>query len=362
MKLSTVKKHLMTGISYMIPVVVAGGLCMALARIVGVIMGLTPEEITQISAAEGSIPWIFNSLGAAAMSFVVPVLTAFIAYSIADRPGIAPGLALGFVSNSIQAGFLGGMLAGFLVGYLILWMKSWKVPKGVRGLMPIIIIPILSTLVMGFAMYLVLGRPIAAAQAAITSSLGNMQAGGAKFGLGAIIGAMMGFDLGGPVNKTASAFCNALLVEGITEPTAAKIVGGMTPALGIAMAVLIGGKKRWDRPQIETAKAAIPLGFSFITEGVLPFAAADPLRVIFSTMVGAAVAGGLTQIWGVASPVPHGGIFVVPIMDNPLGFLAALVIGSLITCGLYYLLRLKVKQPDSVQEDVRELESLELDF
>ncbi|WRS26748.1 PTS fructose transporter subunit IIC [Oscillospiraceae bacterium MB08-C2-2] len=362
MKLNTVKKHLMTGISYMIPVVVAGGLCMALARVFGLLMGLSAAEIPDISKMEGTIPWMVNSIGSAAMTFVVPVMTAFIAYSIADRPGLAPGLTLGLIANNLKAGFLGGILAGFLVGYFILWMKTWKVGKSIQGLMPVMIIPFLTCFVIGFAFYLGLSKPVAMATEAITNSLKNMQAGGAKFGLGAIIGGMMGFDLGGPVNKTASAFCNGLLAEGITAPTAAKIVGGMTPALGIAATVLIQGKKKWDKAQIETAKAAVPLGLCFITEGVLPFAAADPIRVIISTCAGAAVAGGLTQIWGVASPVPHGGIFVVPVMDNPGGFLLALVIGSAVTAVLYFILRMGAKEIDNSKEDLSELDSLDLDF
>lgn len=354
MKLTNVKKHLMTGISYMIPVVVAGGLCMALAKILGGAL---------VGDAEGTVPWMINSIGSAAMSFVVPVLTAFIAYSIADRPGIAPGLTLGLVANNLKAGFLGGMLAGFLVGYFILWMKKYiKVPKALQGLMPVMFIPFLSTLVIGLAMYLVLGQPVAAAQAAITNTLKNMQAGGAKFSLGAIIGGMMGFDLGGPVNKTASAFCNALLAEGITGPTAAKIVGGMTPALGIATAVLAGGKKRWNAAQHEAAKAALPLGLCFITEGVLPFAAVDPLRVIIASCAGSAVAGGLTQLWNVASPVPHGGVFVIPAMTNPLGFIAALLIGSAVTFAIYYAMKFKTKQEDETKEDSSELDSMDLNL
>lgn len=228
--------------------------------------------------------------------------------------------------------------------------------------MPIMFLPFFSTLIVGLAMYLVLGQPVAAAQNAITSSLKNMQAGGAKFSLGAIIGAMMGFDLGGPVNKTASAFCNALLAENIMGPTAAKIVGGMTPALGIAAAVLAGGRKRWNAAQHEAAKAALPLGLCFITEGVLPFAAADPIRVIIATCAGSAVAGGLTQLWNVACPVPHGGIFVIPTMTNPLGFIAALLIGSFITFVIYYGMKYKTKQPTQTQEDSCELDALELEL
>lgn len=350
--LNIIKKHLMTGISYMIPVVVAAGLCIAVGTAIG-----GPN----VSAATNTIPWMIATVGSTAMTLAVPVLTAFIAFSIADRPGIAPGLVLGLISNNLKAGFLGGMLAGFLVGYLIIGIRKYiKVPKSLQGLMPIIIIPFLATLIAGFLMYIGLSQPIAWAQAAITTHLQNMQAGGAKFSLGAIIGGMMGFDFGGPVNKTASAFCTALMTSKIYGPTSAKLVGGMTPALGIGTAVLLGGKKRWNGAQREAAKAAIPLGFCYITEGVLPFAAADPIRVIISSCVGSAVAGGLTQIWNVSCDVPHGGIFVVPLMQNPLGFLAALVVGSVITFALYYALRFRVNAAEKEEEDESALDNLEI--
>ncbi len=359
------RKHMMTGISYMIPIIVAGGLCMALARILGVVMGLTPEQIVAIGSDEGSFLWMINRIGGLAMTLVVPVLSGFIAYSIADRPGIGPGLVLGLVANEVKTGFLGGLVAAFLVGYFILFLKKhMKVPKSMQGLVPILFIPFISTLVVSMAMFLILGKPIAWVMETFTGMLVNMQNGGAKFGLGALIGGMLGFDLGGPMGKTASAFCNALLAEGIYGPSAAKIVSGMTPAIGIAVAVLVGGKKRWSIAERETAKTALPLGFCFITEGVIPFAAADPIRVIVSTMIGSAVAGGLTQVWGVECMVPHGGIFVVPIMTNPFGFLAALTIGSLITFVLFFVLKFRKKAESGVSdvEDSTELDSLDLNF
>ena len=359
-----IRKHMMTGISYMIPVIVAGGLCMALARILGVVMGLSPEQIVAIGSNEGTFLWMINRIGGLAMSIVVPVLSGFIAYSIADRPGIGPGLILGLVANEVNTGFLGGLVAAFLVGYFILFMKKYlKVPKVMKGLMPILIIPFISTLVVGMAMFLILGKPIAWIMDTFTNLLVNRQNGGVKFGLGAMIGGMLGFDLGGPMGKTASAFTNALLTEGIYGPSAAKIVSGMTPAIGIALAVLVGGKKRWSVAERETAKAALPLGLCFITEGVIPFAAADPVRVIVSTMIGSAIAGGLTQIWGVECMVPHGGIFVVPTMTNPMGFLGALIIGSFITFIIFYILKYrKSSEVEATIEDSSELDSLDLDF
>jgi len=221
MKKLNLRKHIMTGISYMIPVVVAGGLLMAIARIFGGAF---------VGDATNSIPWMINFLGSSAMKFVVPVLTAGIAYSIADRPGIAPGLILGWISVEIKAGFLGGMLMGLLVGFFILWFKQRKVPKMLQSLMPVLIIPLVSSFVVGMAYLLFLSQPIIFVQEALTSWMYSLQ-GGSRFVLGAVIGGMMGFDMGGPVNKTASAFSNALNAEGIFGPSACKIVGGMTPPL-----------------------------------------------------------------------------------------------------------------------------------
>ena len=201
--------------------------------------------------------------------------------------------------------------------------------------MPVLIIPLVSTFVVGMAYLLVLSTPIIWIQESITNWMYTLQ-GGSRFVLGAVIGAMMGFDMGGPVNKTA--FSNALNADGIYGPSAAKIVGGMTPPLGIGLAVLLA-RKKFSRQEVEMAKAAAPMGLSFITEGVLPFAAADPLRVIFSCMLGSSIAGGLVMLWGVTSQAVHGGIFVVPAMENPLGFLAALVIGTVVTGVVYAFLR-----------------------
>lgn len=339
-----IKKHLLTGVSYMIPVVVAGGLCMALAKVVGGPM---------VVNAHDTIGSMINDIGVAAMTFVVPVMTAFIAYSIADRPGIAPGLTVGLISNNIKAGFLGGILAGLLVGYLILLIRKYvKPPRAMQGLMPIVFIPFFVTLIVGALMLGLIGGPIAMVQDAILGWMRSL-AGGSRMVLGAIIGGMMGFDLGGPINKTASLFCNGLMAEKVFEPEAAKIVGGMVPPLGVALSVLLM-RRKYSRAEHEAAKAALPLGLCFITEGVLPFAASDPLRVIPACVVGSAVAAALTMYWGVASTVPHGGIFVVPFMTHPLLFLAALLAGSCVTASI--LAALKRGKSAEEGEDVAEKE------
>ncbi|MEA9390269.1 PTS fructose transporter subunit IIC [Acerihabitans sp. TG2] len=347
------KKHMLTGVSYMIPVVVAGGLCMAIAKIFG---GAFVANATQ------TMPWFINQLGVLAMGLVVPVLTAGVAYSIAERPGITPGLILGFVALDIKAGFLGGMLAAFLVGYLILAIRRYlKLPSSMQGLMPVLFIPLLSTLIVGLVFYLFLGKPLAITQAAVIDWMSGLM-GGSRMVLGVIIGAMMGFDLGGPVNKSASLFSNAMLAQGIYGPEAAKIVGGMVPPIGVALSVFISRRKRYTQAEIEAAKAALPLGLCFITEGVLPFAAADPLRVIPACMAGAASAAGLSMLWNVTSTVPHGGIFVIPIMGHPWGFVAALTIGSLITAAVLTLLKPVLKASDQLAgaEDEPEIDDFEI--
>lgn len=339
MKKFDFKKHIMTGISYMIPVVVAGGLLMAVGKATGG---------WDVGDKVNTIPYMINSLGAAAMKFVVPVLTAGIAYSIAERPGIAPGLILGWISAEIKAGFLGGLLVGIILGYFINWMKTWKTPDWMRGLMPVLIIPFVSSLVIGLVFLFALSVPIVWLTEALTEWIRSLQ-GGSMFVMGAVIGACMGFDMGGPVNKTASAVANGLGAEGLYGPMSAKIVGGMTPPLGIGLAALMVPKK-FSKTEVETAKAAVPMGLAFITEGVLPFAAADPLRVIPSTMIGSALAGGLAVMWGVESVAGHGGIFVVPQMVNPFAFLLALAIGSIATAIIYAL----IKKPNDDSEDVEE--------
>ncbi len=232
----------------MIPVVVTGGLCMALARVFGG---------TFVGDATGTWPWMINEIGNAAMTFVVPVLTAFIAFSIADRPGIAPGLALGFISNAIRAGFLGGIFAGLIVGYLILGIRKYmRFPKSLQGLVPIIVIPFFSTLIVGMLMYGILGKPIASLQDSILVALKNLQ-GGSRFTLGAIIGGMMGFDMGGPINKTAALFCNGLMAEKVYAPAASMIIGGMTPPLGVALSALLFARKKFTPAEHEAAKAAV---------------------------------------------------------------------------------------------------------
>lgn len=347
------KKHALTAISYMLPLVVAAGLLIAVGNLTG---GSVVADYTEAY----SIPDALVSLGVLGMGLLAPVIAAGIAYSIADRPGIAPGLFMGLIANSIGAGFLGGMLGGYLVGYFINWLKkNVKVPKWAEGLMPMMILPMVSTTVIGLLMYFVIGVPIVAATNALTAFLMNMQ-GASRFVFGSIMGGMAAFDFGGPVNKTASLFADGLLLEGVLEPEAVKILASMVPPFGVTLSWLfsrISGKKIYSSREIENIKVAFPMGITMITEGVIPIAAVDPLRVIFSCTIGAAIGGGLSMMWGIGSPVPSGGMFIVPAMNHPLKFVIALGIGSLITGILLFVLKKEpVEQEEFLEEEEEEFD------
>lgn len=339
-----IKKHALTAISYMLPLVVASGLLIAIGNLTG---GQTIENYKEAY----SIPDALVSLGVLGMGLLAPVIAGAIAYSIADRPGIAPGLLMGLIANSIGAGFLGGMLGGYLVGYFVLFLVRYlKVPKWAAGLMPMMIVPLISSLVIGLLMYFVIGVPIVWATEGLTGFLTSMQ-GSARFIFGAIMGGMAAFDFGGPVNKVASLFADGLLLEGVKEPEAVKILASMVPPFGVTISWVVSKiirKKKYTKVEEDNIKIAFPMGICMITEGVIPIAAVDPIRVIISCTLGAAVGGGLSMTWGIGSPVPSGGMFIVPAMNKPLLFCLALLIGSIITAIL--LLLLKKKPTEKMEE------------
>jgi PTS system fructose-specific IIC component len=327
-------KHLMTGVSYMLPIIVAGGILIALSFAFG---GIKPEGYP-----EGTIAWALMLIGGGtAFTLFVPVLAAFIAYSIADRPGIAPGIIGGLLATTVGSGFLGGLVAGFLAGYVTLFLNTYiKLPKNLQGLMPILILPLLSTLTVGLGMVYVIGPPMKVVNTAMTNWLEGLQTGSA-IALGVIMGAMMAFDMGGPVNKAAYTFSVGLLASQVYEPMAAVMAAGMTPPLGLALAALLF-KNRFTDDEREASTSAAVLGFSFITEGAIPFAARDPLRTIPSLMVGSAVASALSMAFKCGLHVPHGGIFVLFIpnaVDNLLGYLITIVAGTLVTTGMLFVLK-----------------------
>ena len=326
-------RHLMTGVSYMLPVVVAGGLLIALAFAFG---GIYAGD------QEGTFGWALMQIGGAtAFSLFVPVLAAFIAYSIAERPGITPGLVGGMLATTVGSGFLGGIVAGFLAGYLTKALNdNIKLPQNLQGLKPVLILPFLSTLVVGLLMIFVIGPPVKLILNALTAWLQGMHSTSALL-LGLTLGAMMAFDMGGPVNKAAYTFSVGLLSSQIYAPMAAVMAAGMTPPLGLALAATLF-KNRFTDDEQEASKAAFVLGISFITEGAIPFAARDPFRVIPCIMLGSAVTGALSMVLGSTLMVPHGGIFVLFIpnaVTHLLFYVVAIVAGTLITTAALYLVK-----------------------
>lgn len=361
MNISTIKKHLMTGISYMIPMVVAGGILGALAKGFG---GYTVGDLAPQAGATifsnlnmfdwGQFWWSISKLSDFAMSFACGVLAAGIAYSMSERPGIVPAFIIGYTANQAKAGFIGAMLMAFVIGWLVNQFKKAKLPKSFMGLMPVLIIPVCVTLIAGVLFFGIVCKPMAMAMQAIQDWIMSLN-GGSQFVIGAIIGACMGFDMGGPINKTASMAANALFADGYAAPESAKIIGGMTPPIGAGIATLIASKK-FTKAERDTGISCIPMGLCFITEGCLPFAAADPVRFIPCSMLGSAIAGGMVMALGCSTPAAHGGIFIVPITENPLMFILALIIGSVVTGVLYAF----IKKPSS--EDALEEEIIDLDI
>lgn len=355
------RQWLMTGVSYMIPFVAAGGILIALSFMLSQI-ALGEQGALEIVnygiGAEGGydIATSFNPvsltswaalcyvIGGLAFNFLVPILSGFIAFAIADRPGLVPGIVGGLIANLMAAGFLGGIVTGLIAGLIARWISGWKVHKGVRGVMPVVVTPLLSTFLTGGLFIVLLGRPIANLMSALTDWLNSM-GGGSAFLLGLILGAMMGFDLGGPVNKVAYGFGAAGLSAAGTATDApqlkimaAVMAAGMVAPLAMALATAVR-PKLFSAPERENGKAAWLLGASFISEGAIPFAAADPGRVIASSVVGSAVTGGLAMALGATLRAPHGGIWVLPLIGNALMFVLALAVGVGITATIVVVLK-----------------------
>ena len=362
--LTKLRQWLMTGVSYMIPFVAAGGILIAISFMLAqVAMGKQGaiEVVKYGLTAEGNlnIAQNFNPLdlmswaalcfviGGAAFGFLVPILSGFIAFAIADRPGLVPGIVGGFIASTMGAGFLGGLVTGLLGGFVARWIAGWKVHKGVRGVMPVVVIPLLSTLITAGLFITILGRPIVALSDGLHSALDSMS-GSSAILLGAILGAMMGFDLGGPVNKVAYAFATAgLATAGAASDSpqlkimAAVMAAGMVAPLAMALATTLR-PQLFSEPERENGKAAWLLGFSFISEGAIPFAAADPVRIIASSVVGSSICGALAMAFGIGIRAPHGGIWVLPIMGSfgqILLFLVALALGVAVMATIVIFLK-----------------------
>lgn len=326
-----VYKHLLTGVSYMLPMVVAGGLMIALSFIFGIEAFKEP----------GTLAAALKQVGDAAFTLMVPLLAGYIAYSIADRPGLAPGMIGGLLASTLLAGFLGGIVAGFIAGYTALAMSRYiRLPASLDALKPILIIPLLASLVTGLLMLYVVGSPIAGVMAALTDFLKSMGTTNAIL-LGIFLGGMMCVDLGGPVNKAAYAFSVGLLANGSQLPMAAAMAAGMVPPIGLAIATFIA-RHKFAQSEREAGKAALVLGLCFISEGAIPFAAKDPLRVIPASIAGGALTGALSMYFGCQLAAPHGGLFVLLIpnaMNHALLYLLAIVAGSVVTGVVYAVIK-----------------------
>lgn len=344
-----IQQALMTGVSYMIPFVAAGGLLIALGFLFGgyAITETAADIVTNNSPANlpdgGAMAYIgalLFTIGAAAFGFLVPALSGYIAYALAGRPGIAPGFVGGAISVALGAGFLGGLVTGLVAGLIAMWIGSYKAPRWLAGLMPVVIIPLITTMITGLLMYVLLGRPLAWLMTTLQDWLTGMSSGGAIV-LGIILGLMMCFDLGGPVNKSAYLFATAGLSAG-TEASlmimAAVMATGMVPPLAMALATTIR-PKLFTEPELENGRAAWLLGASFISEGAIPFAARDPLRVIPSMMVGGALTGALSMALNVTLRAPHGGIFVFFAINPIWGFVLALVAGTVVSALIVVALK-----------------------
>ncbi|MFF4743768.1 fructose-specific PTS transporter subunit EIIC [Streptomyces chengbuensis] len=336
------RKWLMSGVSYMIPFVAAGGLLIAVGFAIGgyEIAGAKSVADAFVWGDQSSWAALLFQIGGLAFSFLIPVLAGYIAYGMADRPGLVPGFVGGAIAITIKAGFLGGLVAGLLAGAVVLAIQKVRVPAVLRGIMPVVVIPLISSAIVGFLMFLVIGKPLASLQQALTDWLNGLSGANAVI-LGAVLGLMMCFDLGGPLNKVAYTFA----VGGLASPTegslkvmAAVMAAGMVPPLAMALATTVRGRL-FTKAERENGKAAWVLGASFITEGAIPFAAADPLRVIPSVMVGGAVTGALSMAFECTLRAPHGGIFVVPLIGNAFLYLLAILVGTVISAALVILLK-----------------------
>ncbi|XRG80598.1 fructose-specific PTS transporter subunit EIIC [Rossellomorea sp. GAMAL-10_SWC] len=330
---SGIYKHLMNGVSNMLPFVVGGGILIALAFAFGGIH--TKGPIAELLMKIG---------GTGAFSYLVPILAGFIASSIADRPGFVPGVVGGFLASSAGAGFLGGLIAGFLAGYVVLGLKKVfsKLPKSLEGIKPVLLYPVFGLLITGVLMELVVNPPVTYLNSALTHWLSSLNGGNAVL-LGLILGGMMAVDMGGPINKAAFTFGIAAIAANNFAPHAAVMAGGMVPPLGIALATTLF-KSKFTEMERKSGITNYIMGISFITEGAIPFAAADPVRVIVSSVVGSSIAGGLAMAFGITLPAPHGGAFVIPLVNKPVLYLLAILIGSIITAIMLGIWKKRVNE------------------
>lgn len=317
---SSLKQYLLSGVSYAIPFVACGGILIALA------IAFAPMGPDGPDFSASPFLKLVLDIGTAAFALLVPVLAGYIAFGIADRPGLVAGFVGGSIANQVGAGFLGGLVAGLLAGFVVHWIKKVRVPAAIRPVMPILVIPVFSSLVVGFLMYRVIGSPIKDVMTALSAWLRVMGTGNAVL-LAIVLGAMIAFDMGGPVNKVAFFFGAAMIKEGNFAVMGACAAAICIPPLGLGLATLLG-RKLWSQEEREAGYAGLAMGMIGITEGAIPFAAADPVRVIPTIMLGSAVGSVIAMLGGVGDHAPHGGPIVLPVVDNRLAYVAAIVAGS----------------------------------
>lgn len=343
----------LTGISYMIPFIVGGGVLWGVAKAMG---GYNiGSEMADLAYTAYTPAMVIYAIGSAIFNICVPIIGAYIAYALSDKPGLAPGFAVGVISNTIKAGFLGAVLGGILAGYIVIWLKkaSKNVPNSLQSVFPILVIPVVATVITSLLMWYVIGVPIGWCMGIITNFLTDLQGIGG-FVFGAAIGAGMSVDQGGPFSKAVALVTNGLNADGIYGPTACKMCGGMQNPLGICIAQTIDrftGKKKFTQKERDTTISGMVLACCYIQEYVIPFLVQDTWRCLIPCMIGGAISGGLAGFAGLESPAPHGGVFVVALMSNPLQFVLFWFIGAAVTGILYFLLRKPVSEEQQMGEN-----------
>ena len=319
---SSLKQYLLSGVSYAIPFVACGGILIALA------IAFAPMGPDGPDFSASPFLKLVLDIGTAAFALLVPVLAGYIAFGIADRPGLVAGFVGGSIANQVGAGFLGGLVAGLLAGFVVFWIKKLPVPRYLRPVMPILVIPVISSLVVGFLMFAVIGAPIKDAMASLSAWLAVMSTGN-RIVLAVVLGSMIAFDMGGPVNKVAFFFGAAMIKEGNFAIMGACAAAICIPPLGLGLATVLG-RRLWSEEERDAGWAALAMGMIGITEGAIPFAAADPVRVIPTIMAGSAVGSVIAMLGGVGDHAPHGGPIVLPVVDNRLAYLVAIVAGTVV--------------------------------
>lgn len=342
--LKDIQKYLLSGVSFMMPVVVAGGVILAIS-----LLGATQTDKGLIP--NGEVMLFLNQLGKAGMTLMIPVFSGYIAYAVAGKPALTPGFILGYLANStikingadVKSGFLGALLLGLLAGYMVQWMKGWKVGKTLRSIMPILVIPITVSLVLGFLYYFIIGWPISFLMNALTSLMTSLNESG-KVGLAIFMGFFAEIDFGGPVTKAVSMFTLSMINEGVLEPNGIFRILVAVPPIGIFLSTLIS-KKKYTEEERDNAKAIGIMGCLGITEGAIPYAIKDPKAVYPATIIGNIVGALIGAFAKVTCPVPHGGFIVLPVVGNKLWFIIAILVGSLVTA-----LMLAILKKDVVEE------------